>query len=146
MIHQNNFNKYLELSWRNATLLFDSEGHIIFILMKSCSGLSYPVGGGIAIQDHVIVKQIEMFHHRVKVMSQNNYIDFQLPLKGQVVQSHANMPPQHNRDRRPLHCEVPCSLCHLWRIWWWIWSYHLFHIPVDQWLVTTEHLDGNLSL
>lgn len=57
--------------------------YIISVLLKPFSDRFLPVLGGIVILDRVI--KIELFSRRIKMMSQNNFIDSQqaFPLRGQ---------------------------------------------------------------
>ena len=47
--------------------------HIIFILIKPFSDPSCPMDGGIVILEETTPIRIEMFHHRIKVITQNNF-------------------------------------------------------------------------
>ncbi len=48
--------------------------HIIFMLIKPVSDPSFPVDGGIVILEETTPVRIEMFHHRIKVITQNNFV------------------------------------------------------------------------
>ncbi len=48
--------------------------HIIFILIKPFSDPSCPADGGIVILEETTPIRIEMFHHRIKVTTQNNFV------------------------------------------------------------------------
>ena len=48
--------------------------HIIFILIKPFSDPSCPMDGSIVILEETTPIRIEMFHHRIKVITQNNFV------------------------------------------------------------------------
>ncbi len=48
--------------------------HIILILIKPFGDPSRPVDGGTVILEETTPIRIEMFHHRIKVINQNNFV------------------------------------------------------------------------
>ena len=81
--------------------------HIIFILIKPFSDPSCPMDGGIDSQETTTIR-IEMFHHRIKVIAQNNFVLIcsDPSLKGDkwIQTMPAKCPPQHSRATGSPHC------------------------------------------
>ncbi len=89
--------------------------HIIFILIKPFSDpSSCPMDG--AILEETTPIRMEMFHHRIKVITQNNFVlicsdPSQWPFWGDkwTQTMPAKCPPEHNKVTRSPHCTSPLN-------------------------------------